>query len=184
MLREIYGVSFYDWILIDVLGLKGKPDKHHRGFLLDNHMDDGKKKQLVFNDQPLNRLAGTNMFFANTNIIQQQHAVLKSTLLRNVESQRGVSNGRLDINSTILQIFSELQFKKLITSTIEEFQIQLAITGQTDPVVGTGKIALTLIFKKFLNLSSIIHELFCPCSLVTRNKRAVFSGHYQQVLVA
>ena len=109
-------------------------------------MDYGKKKQLVFNDQPLNRLAGTNMFFANTNIIQQQHAVLKSTLLRNIESQRGVSNGRLEINSTILQIFSELQFKKLITSTIEEFQIQLAITGQTDPVVGTGKIALTLIF--------------------------------------
>ena len=52
--------------------------------------------------------------------------------------------------TTAHKVFTELQFKKLISTTIEEIQIELmSITGQKVPSVGTGLVALTLKFRKF-----------------------------------
>ena len=92
------------------------------------------------------------MFFVNTNINEHQHvAGVKSPLLRNIENTKQVQDGKLlDTSTTANKVFTELQFKKLITSTIEEIQVELmSITGQKVPFVGTGLVALTLKFRKF-----------------------------------
>ena len=77
---------------------------------------------------------GTNMFLVNTNIIEHQHvAVVKSPLLRIIENTKQFQDGtRLNTSTTAHKVFTQLQFKKLVTSAIEEVQIELmSITGQT-----------------------------------------------------
>ena len=92
---------------------------------------------------------GTNIFFVNTNIIEHQHvAGIKSPLLRIIENTQ--QGKLLSTSTTANKVFTELQFKKLITSTIEEIQIELmSIAGHEVPFVGTGLVALTLKFRKF-----------------------------------
>ena len=151
--KENYGVSFTDRSILDILGFKGVPDKNRRGaYFVGNHKEFGKKTQPIVNDYPPDLTADTNMFFVNTNIIEQQHdAGVKSPFLRIIDSERRLSNGSLQVTSTTAhKVFTELQFKKLITSTSEEIQIELVtVTGQKVPFVGTGRVALTLKFKKF-----------------------------------
>ena len=108
--------------------------------------------QPIANDYPSDITTGTNMFFLNTNIIEHQHvAGVKSPLLRIIENTRKVSDRKLQVNSTTShKTFTDLQFKKLITSTIEEIQIELVtVTGHKGPFVGTGRLAITLKFRKF-----------------------------------
>ena len=107
-------------------------------------------KQPIRNTYPPDLTVGTNMFFVNTNIIEHQHvAGVKSPLLRIIENTKQVQDGKLlNTATTAHKVFTELQ--KLITSTIEEIQIELmSITGQKVPFVGTGLKALTLKFRKF-----------------------------------
>ena len=111
-------------------------------------------KQPIKNTYPPDLSVGTNMFFVNTNIIERQHvyvAGVKSPLLRIIENTKQVQDGKLlNTSTTAHKVFTELQFKKLITSTIEEIQIELmSITGQKVPFVGTGLVAITLKFRKF-----------------------------------
>ena len=92
------------------------------------------------------------MFFDNTNIIEHQHvARVKSPLLRNIENTEQVQNWKLlSTSTTAHKVFTQLQFKKLNTSTIEEIQIELmSITGHKVPFVSSGLVALTLKFPKF-----------------------------------
>ena len=92
------------------------------------------------------------MFFDNTNIIEHQHvARVKSPLLRNIENTEQVQNWKLlSTSTTAHKVFTQLQFKKLNTSTIEEIQIELmSITGHKVPFVSSVLVALTLKFPKF-----------------------------------
>ena len=148
-----YGISVRDRSLFDVLGFKGVPDPNRGGFFLGNHKLVEKMKQPIKNDYPPDLTAGISMFFVNTDIIEHQHvAGVKSPLLRIIEtSKRFGKEGELKpLSSTTHKVFNELQFKKLITTTIEEIQIELiSVTGQKVPFVGTGRVALTLKFRKF-----------------------------------
>ena len=76
-------------------------------------------------------MMGTSLFFANTNIIGQQHvACVKSPYLRIIDTHRRLSDGNLEISSeTVRETFSE-HLKKLSTSTIEEIQIELVLVTQ------------------------------------------------------
>lgn len=148
-----YGISVRDRSLFDVLGFQGVPDPNRGGFFLGNHKLVSNMKQPIKNDYPPDLTAGISMFFVNTDIIEHQHvAGVKSPLLRIIEtSKRLQKEGELKpISTTTHKVFSELQFKKLITSTIEEVQIEIiTVTGQKVPFVGTGRVALTLKFRKF-----------------------------------
>ena len=109
-------------------------------------------QQPIINTYLPDLTVGTNMFFVNTNIIEHQHvAGVKWPLLRIVENTKQIQDGKLlNTSVTALKVFTELQFKKLITSSIEEIQIELmSITGQKIPFLGTGLVALTLKFQKF-----------------------------------
>ena len=110
-------------------------------------------KQPIKNTYLPDLTVGTNIFFVNTNIIEHQHvAGVKSPLFRIIENTKQIQDGKFLNTSTTTahKVFTELQFKKLITSTIEEIQIELmSITGQKVPFVGTGLVALTHKFGKF-----------------------------------
>ena len=150
--KDGYGISVRDRTLFDVLGFNGVPDPNRGGFFLGNNSLVKKMSQPIVNDYPSDITAGTNMFFLNTNIIEHQHvAGVKSPLLRIIENTRKISDGKLQVNSTTShKTFTDLQFKKLITSTIEEIQIELVtVTGHKVPFVGTGRVAITLKFRKF-----------------------------------
>ena len=109
-------------------------------------------KQPIGNTYPPDLTVGSKMFFFNTNIIEHQHvAGVKSPLLRIIENTKQIRDGKLlNASTTSHKVFTELQFKKRNTSTIEEIQIELmSITGQKVPFVDTGLVALTLKFRKF-----------------------------------
>ena len=147
-----YGISVRDRSIFDVLGFKGVPDPNRGGFFLGNNDHVEKMVQPITSDYPSDITTGTNMFFLNTNIIEHQHvAGVKSPLLRIIENTKQLSDGKLQVTSTTShKSFTELQFKKLITSTIEEIQIELVTaTGKKVPFVGTGRVAITLKFRKF-----------------------------------
>ena len=150
--KDGFGISVRDRTLFDVLGFIGVPDPNRGGFFLGNNPLVKKMSQPIANDYPSDITTGTNMFFLNTNIIEHQHvAGVKSPLLRIIENTRKVSDRKLQVNSTTShKTFTDLQFKKLITSTIEEIQIELVtVTGHKVPFVGTGRVAITLKFRKF-----------------------------------
>ena len=150
--KSRYGISVRDRSLFDVLGIQGVPDTNRGGYYIGTNYKVANMKQPIKNTYPPDLTVGTNMFFVNINIIEHQHvAGVKSPLLRIIENTKQVQDGKLlNTSTTAHKVFTELQFKKLITSTIEEIQIELmSITGQKVPFVGTGLVALTLKFRKF-----------------------------------
>ena len=74
-------------------------------------------------------MTGTNVFFANSNITEQQHvAGVKSSALSDIDRQKKVSIVSLEHSSTTdHQTFNEPQFIKLSTCIIDEIQIEFAI---------------------------------------------------------
>ena len=134
-----YGINVRDRILFDVSGIQGVPDTNRGGYFIGTNYKVANPPDLT-------------VFFVNTTIIEHQHvAGVKSPLLRIIENTKQVQDGKLlNTSTTAHKVFTELQFKKLITSTIEEIQIEgMSITGQKVPFVGTDLVALTLKFLKF-----------------------------------
>ena len=137
---------------MDVLGIQGVPDPNRGGFFIGSNQKVVKMQQPTKNTYPPDLTAAMSMFLVNLNIIEQQHvAGVKSPLLRIIDNSRRVVEDKLKLSSvTDHKIFTELQFKKLITTTIQEIQIELiSVTGRGVPFVGTGRVALTLKFRKF-----------------------------------
>ena len=150
--KSRYGKSVRDRSLFDVLVIQGVPDTSRGGYYIGTNYNVANMKQPIKNTYPSDLTVETNMFFVNTNIIEHQHvAGVKSPLLLIIENTKHVQDGKLlNTSTTAHKVFTELQFKKLITSAIEEFQIGLmSITGQKVTFVGTGIVALTLKFRKF-----------------------------------
>ena len=113
-------------------------------------------KQPNKNIHPPDLTVGTNMVSVNTNIIEHQHtAGVMSSLSGIIEKTKQVQDGKLLITSTTTHnVFTEPQFKKLITSTIEEIQTELmSITGQKVPFVGSGLVTLSLKFRKLRKMT-------------------------------
>ena len=100
-------------------------------------------QQSIKNTCPPDPTAATSMFLVNLNIIEQQHvAGVKSPLLRIIDNSRRVVEDKLKTSSvTDHKIFTELEFKKLITT--------ISVTGRRVPFVGTGRVALTVKIRKF-----------------------------------
>ena len=121
-----YGISVRDRAVLDVLGIEGVPDPNRGGFFIGNNQKVATVHQPIKNTYPPNLTAGTLMFFVNINIIEQQHvAGVKSPLFRIIDNSRRVVEDKLKTSSvTAHKIFTELQFKKLITTTIQEIQIE------------------------------------------------------------
>ena len=75
----------------------------------------------------------------------------KAPLLGVIDSKQRLKNGSVcEIEPTHPIVFSNLDYKKLLTTTIQSISIELQTeTRHLIPFLGTGKILLTLQIKKF-----------------------------------
>ena len=96
--------------------------------------------------------AGKHLIFIYTNIIEYQYVGdTKAPLLRVIDSKQSLKNGSVyELEPTHRIVFTNLDYKKLLTNTIQPISIELRTeTGQLVPFSGTAKVILTLQFKKF-----------------------------------
>ena len=96
--------------------------------------------------------AGKHLIFIYTNIFEYHYVGdAKAPLLRVIDSKQRLKNGSVcELEPTHRIVFTNLDYKKLLSNTIQSISIELRTeTGQSIPFSGTGKVVLTLQFKKF-----------------------------------
>ena len=114
-------------------------------------LGDGETKAFVA-DYPFDLLAGKQLIYVYSNIIEYQHiGDTKAPLIRIIDSKQRLKNGSLcEIEPTHTIVFSNLEYKKLLSNNFQCIEVQLRTeTGKFVPFTGTGKVILTLNFKKF-----------------------------------
>ena len=123
-------------------GLRECRTKTSWTYFIENLQRVAETKGPFKNDYPLDLTTGTNCFF-NTSIIEHQHVAGVKSLLSITDSLKELTNDTHEVTSTPAhKVFTELVFKKLMRSTIEKFQLELAsVTGQKVPFFGTGRVA-------------------------------------------
>ena len=172
---EGYGINDRDRSFLDVLRFSGVPDLNGGGYFMGRRRKVREQIQPMEGDLAVEILSGTEIFFVNCNIIEQQNIVsAKAPLIRVIDTGRKLTDGKLHFtSSTIQEILTELQFKKLISNSGKEVYVELVThTGTYIPFVGTGRVVLTLMFRKIWNNAKLLfmssyHALFHrACSLM------------------
>ena len=143
--------------ILSIIGFKGVPDGRgtHIGYKMDTTANKLMKKddtKAFVGDFPADLCAGKHLIFIDTIIIEYLYVGdAKAPLLRVIDSKQRLKNGSVcELESTHRIVFSNLDYKKLLSNTIQSISIELrAETGQLVSFSGTGKIILTLEFKKF-----------------------------------
>ena len=101
---------------------------------------------------PYDLSSGTSLIFVYNDIIQNQtNGDAKAPLLHVIDSNRRINNGSAcSIEPNHRKNFTNLDYKKLFTSSVQSISVQLRTeTGRLVPFAGTGKVVLTLKFKRF-----------------------------------
>ena len=152
------GITFPDEEIPSILGFEGIKDGSgtHVGYKMIDSFDnlalgDGEAKAFVA-DYPIDLLEGKQLIFVYSNIIEYQHiGDPKAPLIRIIDSKQRLKNGSLcEIEPTHRIVFSNLEYKKLLSNNFQCIEAQLRTeTGKFVPFTGTGKVILTLNFKKF-----------------------------------
>ena len=151
------GITFPSDEIPSIIGFKGVPDGRgtHIGYKMDTTANKLMKKddtKAFMGDFKNDLCAGKHLVFICTNIIEYQYVGdAKAPLLRVIDSKQRLKNGSVcELEPTHRIVFSILDYKKLLSKTIQSISIELRTeTGQLVPFSGTGKVILTLQFKKF-----------------------------------
>ena len=101
---------------------------------------------------PFNLSAGKQVIFIYVNIIEYQYVGdTKAPHIRVIDSKQRLKNGNpSEIEPTHRIVFSNLEYKKLLSKNFQSIEIQLRTeTGELVPFAGTGKVHLTLNVEKF-----------------------------------
>ena len=116
------GITFPDEEIPSILGFEGIKDGSgtHIGYKMIDSFDnlalgDGEAKAFVA-DYPFDLLAGKQLIFVYSNIIEYQHiGDTKAPLIRIIDSKQRLKNGSLcEIEPTHRIVFSNLEYKKLL----------------------------------------------------------------------
>ena len=140
-----------------IIGFKGTPDGRGTliGYIMDTIANKLMKKDDIkafMGDFPADLCAGKHLIFIYTNIFEYQYVGdAKAPLLRVIDSKQRLKNGSVcELEPTHRIVFSNLDYKKLLSNKIQSISIELRTEkGQLVPFSGTGKVILTLQFKKF-----------------------------------
>ena len=151
------GITFLSKEIPSILGFEGVPDGNgiHIGYKMNTTSDKLMKSDDIkayYGELPADLLAGKHLIFVYANIIEYQYVGdAKAPLLRVIDSKQRLKNGSVcEVEPTHRIVFSNLDYKKLLTNTIQSIPIELRTeTGDLVPFSGTGKVLLTLQFKKF-----------------------------------
>ena len=152
------GITFPDNEIPSILGFNGIHDGsgYHIGYKMlktveNLAMADDEEKTFV-GDYPFDLSAGKKLIFVYINIIEYQYVGdTKAPLIRVIDSEQRLKNGSpCEIEPTHRIVFSNLEYKKILSKNFQSIEIQLrSETGQLVPFAGTRKVILTLNFKKF-----------------------------------
>ena len=150
-------ITFLSKEIPGILGFEGVPDGNgiHIGYKINTTADELMKSdetKAYYGELPADLLAGKHLIFVYANIIEYQYVGdAKAPLLRVIDSKQSLENGSVcEVAPTHRKVFSNLDYKKLLTNTIQSISIELRTeTGDLAPFSGTGRILLTLQFKKF-----------------------------------
>ena len=151
------GITFPSEEIPSIVGSTGIADKHgvHIGYkkntATSNKLMKSNETKAYYGEFPADLCAGKHLIFIYTNIIGYQYVDAKAPLLRVIDSKQRLKNGSgCELEPTHRIVFSNLDYKKLLSNTIQSISIELRNeTGQLVPFSGTGKVILTLQFKKF-----------------------------------
>ena len=93
------------------------------------------------------------IFIYANNIVYQYVGDTEAPLLRVIDSKQRLKNGSVcELEPTHRIVFSNLDYKRLLSNTIKSISIELRTeTGELVPCSPTGKVILTLQFKNFSN---------------------------------
>ena len=96
------------------------PDPNRGGYFIGDDDKVKKPTQPIKGVDPADITAGTNIFFIKYDIIEHRHiAGVKAPVLRVIDTERGVTNGILQMTSaTKHKSFLELLFRKLVLDTM------------------------------------------------------------------
>ena len=138
-------------------GFEGIPDGNgiHIGCKMhpnENRLMKSDDTKAYYGEFPADLCAGKHLIFIYTNIIEYQWVGdTKAPLLRVIDSKQRLKSGSVcELEPTQRIVFTNLDYKKLLTNTIQSISIELRTeTGQLFLFLGTGKVILTLQFKKF-----------------------------------
>ena len=118
----------------------------------ENRLMKSDETKAYYGEFPADLCSEKHLIFIYTNIIEYQCVGdTKAPLLRVIDSKQCLKNGRVcELEPTHRIVFTNLDYKKLLTNTIQLISIELRTeTRQLVPFWGTGKVILTLQFKKF-----------------------------------
>ena len=157
LLGKYEGITFPSEEIPSIIGFEGIPDGNgiHIGYKMnpnENRLMKSDDTKAYYGEFPANLCAGKHLIFIYTNIIEYQYVGdTKAPLLRVIDSKQRLKNGSVcELEPTHRIVFTNLDYKKLLTNTIQSISIELRTeTGQLVPFSGTGKVILTLQFKKF-----------------------------------
>lgn len=147
------GLTFPNNHIPGLLGHEGVFDREQRFGVHIGHKKFGPFAQQ--NDHtgnyPVEMTAGTQFMFVYVDFIEyQQVGDTKAPLLRVIETERRLKNGSLyNLTPVNRKSFDNLEYKKLLTSSLQSVKVELRTeTGKPVPFLGTGKVVLSLVFKK------------------------------------
>ena len=89
-------------------------------------MSDREAKTFVA-DYPFDLLAGKQLIFVYSNIIEYQHIRdTKALLIRVIDSNQRLKNGSLcEVEPTHREVFGNLEYKKLLSNNFQCIEVQL-----------------------------------------------------------
>ena len=126
------GITFPSDEIPSIIGFKGVPDGRgtHMGYKMDtiaNKLMQKEDTKAFMGDFSADLCAGKHLIFIYTNIIDHQYVGnAKAPLLRNIDSKQRLKNGSLcDLEPTHRIVFSNLDYKKLLSNTIRSISIDL-----------------------------------------------------------
>ena len=105
-----------------------------------------------YGEFPDDLCARKHLIFIYTNIIVYQYVGdVKTPLLCVIDLKQRLKNGSVcELEPTHRIVFANSDYRKLLTNTIQSISIKLRTkTRKLVPFAGTGKVILTLQFKKF-----------------------------------
>ena len=129
--------------------------------------------------------AGKQIIFIYVNTIEYQYlGDTKAPLIQVIDSKQRLKNGSpCEIEPKPRIIFSNLEYKKLLSKNFQSIEIQLwTETGELVPFAGTGKVILTLNFKKLTKLKLLSTAIGVTIFRETIVNDEVVLGLWHQVL--
>lgn len=151
IMKENEGLTFSSQQIPALLGLSTVEDTfysgRHVGYKTFPYLSENTHRGIF----PIDMTNGVQFAFVYIDIIDFQHlGDTKAPLLKVIDTDLRLKNGSVcSIEPTHKKVFSNLEYKKLLTNTIRSIKVELRTeTGQLVPFAGTGKVLLTLQFRK------------------------------------